>query len=227
MAFRGTSLLLLGIVGSAAAPASAASAFFFTPTGATAGGQPVNATVDVTTSAGRVDVVVQNQQANPRSIIQAVSGLFLTLEGGPTGGSIFSSSGNERAIAASGTFADLGPAATGWGYSNDGTTVRLNVLGTQTAPEHLVIGPPDSFNVYANANDSIAGNVPHNPFLGLSATFRLDLPDVSAATRVLGVVFQFGTAPGNNVPGTDVPEPATTLACLAALPLLIRRRRRD
>ena len=67
-----------------------------------------------------------------------------------------------------------------WSHSNR----ELDALGTAAAPSHLIIGPPDASNLYSNANDSIAGNGPHNPFLDGTATFMLDIAGVTADTTL-------------------------------------------
>jgi len=54
---------------------------FFTPPGSTAGGHPVSAEADFTTTAGQIQIVLTNLQANPRSIIQAISDLFFSAGG--------------------------------------------------------------------------------------------------------------------------------------------------
>src|SRR5947208_11132931 len=149
--------------------ASVAYADFFTfstPAGATAGGQPVNATAFFDARPGSVSVVITNNQANPTSVIQSISDLSFNLSN-VTFGSVIDSGGVERNIAANGTFTDGSVVDTGWFLSHVGSTYHLNVLGTPIGPAHLIIGGPNNSNVYSNANPSIAGNGPHNPFLGV------------------------------------------------------------
>jgi hypothetical protein len=68
--------------------------------------------------------------------------------------------------------------------------------------------------LYSNANGSIAGNGPHNPFLNQTATFNIAVTGVTAATTVTSATFSFGTVAGVNVPGTPgtpaVPEPISS-----------------
>jgi hypothetical protein len=180
---------------------------FSTPPGATVGGQPVNATATFVTLNGLVDVTIFNNQANPTSIIQAISDLSFDLSN-VTSGTLGNSFGFERNIAADGTFTDGSVVATGWALSNVGSTFHLNVLGTAIGPAHLIIGPPDNSNVYSNANGSIAGNKPHNPFLSNFALFTINDPGITEGTQVSNVVFSFGT----NVP--NVPDSGATVALL-------------
>jgi hypothetical protein len=89
------------------------------------------------------------------------------------------------------------------------------VLGAGGAgPAHLIIGPPGAGNVYSNADGSIAGNGPHNPFLNQTATWVINAPNVSAATTISAATFSFGTTDGGNlitgVPfSSTVPEPGS------------------
>jgi hypothetical protein len=109
----------------------------------------------------------------------------------------------------------------GWVYSNTDTTGTLDVLQGpgHAGPAHLIIGPPGAGGTYSNANGSIAGNAPHNPFLNQSAIFGITAPFVSSGTTITGVTFSFGTTEGaaeiQGVPvGTAVPEPGS-IALLA------------
>src|SRR5436190_11968002 len=187
---------------------------FSTPAGATAGGQPVNATANFVTGTGLFELVITNNQANPTSIIQAISDLSFNLSN-VTSGTLSTNFGFERNIAADGTFTIGNLVATGWALSNVGSTFHLNVLGTPTAPAHLIIGGPDNSGVYSNANGSIAGNGPHNPFFGEDAVFDITDPGITADTQVSNVVFSFGTTAGNNVPaGNNIPDSGATVALL-------------
>jgi hypothetical protein len=189
---------------------------FSTPAGATAGGQPVNATASFVTGDGFVSFVIANNQSNPRSVIQAISDLSFNLSNvtsGTLGAHNFS---DERIIAADGTFTDATDTVDpGWALSNVGSIFHLNVLGTPIGPAHLIIGGPGLGSVYSNANPSIAGNGPHNPFLGLSAVFQIVDPAITIDTQVSNVVFSFGTEAGHNVPaGNNTPDSGATLALL-------------
>jgi hypothetical protein len=118
---------------------------------------------------------------------------------------------------------------TGWAVNSDGAGgLLLNVLGTPTGPSHLIIGPPGATG-YTNANGSIAGNKPHNPFLNQTATFLLDVAGVAPSTTVTSATFSFGTTAGNDVPGTKtVPEPSSLTLLLTAavggMALVLRKR---
>jgi hypothetical protein len=207
--------------------ANAAIIGFDTPTGASTGGQPVAARATFTTSVNQVTILLENLQANPASIVQCLSGLRFTIGSGENSGSLSSSSGIERNIANDGTYADAGAAATGWSLSTAGSDLKLNLLGTPTSPDHTIIGPPDGSNRYSAGNGSIV-NGTHSPFMGLSATFTLSVPGVTAQSTISSVTFQFNTGGNNNVSGNSrVPEPATalSLAGLVVFGAMLRRGR--
>ena len=192
-----------------ASPASSAVYFFSTPAGSTADGQPVNATAQFTTSLNQISLVLTNLQANPTSIIQAISDLFFTATNGgtnlTTGTALYTPTANYIAIGAGGAVSGASaPAAAGWDLSNTAGTYHLDKLcGHNTCgnPAGLIIGP----GPYTNANGSIARNRPHNPFVDQSATFTFAVAGATADTLISNVVFSFGTSPGTNVP---VPLPA-------------------
>ena len=99
--------------------------------------------------------------------------------------------------------------------SHVGSTFHLTVLDTPTPPEHLIIGPPGPSNVYSNANNSIAGNGPLNPFLRDFGQFDVTDPGITFDTQVSNVVFSFGTEAENNVPaGNNIPDSDATVALL-------------
>ena len=78
----------------------------------------------------------------------------------------------------------------------------------------LIIGPSGPGGVYTNANGSIAGNGPHNPFIDQQGMFTLTVAGVTNATTITSATFSFGTTAGIDVPGiptSPVPEPSSVL----------------
>ena len=209
----------------ATSPAHAAVIVYKTPANSTTGGQSVSAQATFTTSTNQVSILLENLQVNPKSAVQALSGLQFAMSGGQTFGSLSSSSGTQRTIWNSGAFSVGSNASTGWGLSHVGSSLMLDLLGQSTAPTHTIIGPSDAGNLYSNANSSIT-NGTHSPFFGMSATFVLSVPGVTASSSVSSAIFQFNTSAGNTVTGTPVPEPATIAPLAAASAGLVRRRRR-
>lgn len=140
---------------------------------------------------------------NPNDVSFNLSGFMFTLAGA-TGGTLVSSSGLERTVAANGTYTNGSTVATGWLFSASSGTFTLNDLGG-AGPAHTLIGSPDGSNVYSNANPSIKGNGPHNPFLANTITFNFTFTGgVSSTSTPTNIQFQFGTAPGFS---SNVPEP--------------------
>jgi hypothetical protein len=213
-------ILILSVI------ANGSAVVFTTPAGSTIGGDPVNAQATFTTSTDTIQVLLQNLQVNPTTVAQNLSDLFLTLSTGQKSGTLSSSSGTERTVAGGGSFTNGSTVSTGWALSTSGSGLELNVLGTPVGPAHTIIGPPGAGPAYPNANASIAGNGPHNPFLGQSASFTLHVPGVTASSVINSATFSFGTEEGSNVPGTsnNVPDPATLSILFMGGAIVLRRR---
>jgi hypothetical protein len=172
---------------------------------------PVSATATFTTGNGTVLITLTNTQVNPTSVVQNLSDLSFTVITGQTTqytGTLTSSSGFEWTVYSGGSFSNGSAVATGWALSTVASQLELSLLGTATAPEHTIIGPPDILGTYSNANASIAGNGPHNPFLGGPVTFNLSVPGATADSTITSATFSFGTTAGNNVAGNDSPSPS-------------------
>jgi hypothetical protein len=213
-------------------PAVSSTITYVTPTGATTSGGPVDASATFTTGTNSISVSLSNLQANITDVAQALSDLFFTYSGSNLSGqTLTSSSGQEITVASNGTFS-LGPTvSTGWALSSPtSNTLLLNDLGA-AGPTHLILGPPGSGGTYSNANGSIAGNGPHNPFLNQTAMFVISLMGITPSTTITSATFSFGTTAGINVAGVPsaVPLPgALSLFAtgLGGLGLLGWRRKR-
>jgi len=195
--------------------AQAGNVTYSTPSGSTVSGGPVDATAVFLIMNGMIDVTLKNLQGNPTSVGQLLSDLSFTLGNGGSliGASLSSSLGQEITVNSNGS-STLGAAVpTGWAFTSSGTTTgTLNLLVTSTTPTHLIIGPPGLGSIYSNADGSIAGNKPHNPFLNGSATFAITGPGITSSTTITSATFSFGTTPGVNVNGVPrVPEPSAAL----------------
>jgi|SRR5579871_513089 len=102
----------------------------------------------------------------------------------------------------------------GWVFSSPGTNEfefdDLSGSG-HAGPAHTVIGLPDSNSKYVNANSSITGNGPHNPFVTRTAEFILHYNGgLSANSHISQVTIQFGTTDGSSQfqAFSEAPEPS-------------------
>jgi hypothetical protein len=208
---------------------------YMTPNGSTEnGGNPVDATATFTTSTNVITVVLNNLEVNQLTVAQNISDLFFTVSTGQTSGSIdqANSFGTSRTVNSNGSFTDGGTVSPShWSLQTSGSQLHLNDL-TMGQPIQTIIGSPGSGG-YTHANNSIAGNGPHNPFLFGPVTFTLDVTGVTANSTITAAAFSFGTAAGDNVTGVSaaVPEPGSIVLAGSALAMLgalavVRRRAR-
>jgi hypothetical protein len=228
-AFLSGGLALAGLlVSSATAPARAGTITYVTPPGSTTSGGPVSAEATLVTGSGSVTITLTNLLANPTDVAQNLSDLIFTVGGGGslTGSTETGATSQEVTVNKDGTFT-VGPTLTtvadvGWPYTSTATQGTLNVLSGpgHAGPAHLIIGPPGPGGTYSNANGSIAGNGPHNPFLNQTATFTIMGSGITADTTITSVTFSFGTTTGINVVGQAVPEPSSIVLGLAGLGLV-------
>jgi len=231
------SLLLCFLVASPFA--SAATITFSTAPGSSVAGGSVSASATFTTTGGLLTITLTDLLANPTDAGQLVSDVDFSLSDALSGTTTFGSSASQITINGDGTTTAGPTASTGWafgGLAGGGFTICVicpvgSGLST-SGPAREIIGP----GPYTNANGSIAGNGPHNPFLNQFATFTVANSAITANTTVSNVVFSFGTVPGVNVPGTSdggggggsaVPEPTSTVLLgsgLAGMLFFLKRR---
>ena len=180
-----------------------------TPAGASVTDGPVNAKATFTTGGGYILITLTNLLADPTSAGQLLSGLAFTVSEGETAGTLGTNTADIRSVKQGGAFTDLGPLATGWALAqNVNGGLELCVLCRDLGslgPSHLLIGPPAISGTYTSANRSIAGNGPHNPFTQGTATFMLNVPNVTSSSVITSAAFFFSTTEGVSVTGTCGP----------------------
>jgi len=182
-----------------------------------------NVTGTIVAGNGTVTITLNNNLTNAQvvSVIQNISGVYFQVSGYTLGAVSLTGSNSAQSTNIDGSGnATLAGAVnpTGWGAGHDGALISVCVVcagsfnvGPTAGPEQTIIGGTGS-GAYANANGSIAGNNPHNPFLVGTTTFTLVVPGVTVNSTFSNVVIQFGTtATPPQTQETQTPEPASML----------------
>src|ERR1700687_1667218 len=162
--------------------ASASTISFATSTGATAGGQPVSATVTIATAdTGIVTVTLTDNAVVTSDAGQLLSDLFFTLSAAPTSALSTTTTPTSAPlidISGTGVVTTDASAIASWALTSSGSVIHLDSLAG--GPDQTIIGP----GPYAAANASIDGNGPHNPFINQTAVFSFAVGGVTAATTI-------------------------------------------
>lgn len=183
-----------------------------------AGCSTTNVTGTIVAGNGTVTITLNNNLTNAQvvSVIQNVSGVYFQVSGYNGGAVSLSASNSTQSTNISGGNGTLAGAVnpTGWAGGHSGSTITACVIcafgiSSPAGPDQTLIGGTGS-GAYANANGSINGNGPHNPFLAGTLTLTLVVPGVTVNSTFSNVVIQFGTTA--TPPETQqVPEPASML----------------
>jgi hypothetical protein len=178
-----------------------------------------NVTGTIVAGNGTVTITLNNNLTNAQvvSVIQNVSGVYFQVSGYTLGAVSLSGSSSTQStnIDASGNAVLAGAVnPTGWAAGHSGTTITACVIcafgiSSPAGPDQTLIGGTGSGS-YPNANGSIAGNDPHNPFLVGTLTLTLTVPGVTVNSTFSNVVIQFGTT-ATPPEQQQVPEPASML----------------
>jgi hypothetical protein len=211
-----TSLMALAVFGILALAHGSAQA---DPISVCTGGgcSTTNVTGTIVAGNGTVTITLNNNLTNAQvvSVIQNISAVYFEASGFNGGAVNLASSNSTNSTNISGGVGVLAGAVnpTGWAAGANGNTVTVCVIcafgiSSPAGPDQTIIGGTGS-GFYANANGSINGNDPHNPFLTGTVTFILNVPGVTVGSTFSNVVIQFGTEA--TPPTTETPEPATML----------------
>lgn len=203
------------------ASARAETITFATAAGSKLSDLPVNANAVFTTSANSISVTLTNLQSDPTSVIQCLSGVKFTISDIPTSASLTDHLTTPRTINSDKTYSDdpNKDVLTGWQLTRpSSSTLMLSGM-----PRHTLIGDPGTLDTYANANGSLAGNKPHNPFIAGDQTWTIALgfaETLTAPPAISDVTFLFGTGPTTlqavRIPPTNpVPEPSAVVGLLS------------
>jgi hypothetical protein len=211
--------------------ASGTTITFVTPSGSATSSGSVNASAVFATGPGTLTITLSDLLANPTSMGQLLSNVQFALSSSLNGSASMSSSATERTVNSNSSFTEGSTVSTGWALQLSGGAgaficVMCPAGGTPAPtappPSHLIIGA----GPYTNANSSITGNGPHNPFLDETATFTISESAITSATVASNVVFGFGTQFGSDVTGqvsasaSAAPESKTMLLIGTGLILL-------
>jgi len=221
-----------------------------TASGTNTSGDSVSGSVRFITSLNKIDVFLTNLTANPDNIAQVLTNLEFHLSTGQTTASVANTFAQLRTVNSDGTFtagskitsSDWTIGATSYTYENATVSgMKLTALGPPNGAEQGIIGPPDGSMEYSDANSSVAGSPPHNPFLwnltsdSSGATyptgvlfpngavhFVLTVAGVTSASSVDHIVFSWGSTEGNFL---EVPLPASMLILASGLGVIFVRSR--
>ena len=168
---------------------------------------------------GTVTITLNNNLTNGQvvSVGQNISGVYFQVSGYNGGAVSLSASNSTQStdINNSGAASLQGAVnPTGWAAGHSGSTITACVIcafgiNSPAGPDQTIIGGTGS-GTYANANGSIAGNNPHNPFMAGTVTFTLVVPGVTVNSTFSNVVIQFGTT-ARPPEVLQTPEPASML----------------
>lgn len=185
-------------------------------------GDPVGARAWVSTSHDTVTIQLMNTGSNLRNMGQVLTGLSITLSGGADHGEIIDSSGEVVFVDGDGSVSPAlgnplridGNVTIGDETFSGWTLSGLNLSAFNKSPNFGLLDTQSEYD----ANHSIAGNSPHNPFTRGVDTFTLRVLGVEDDTAVTDGTFQFGsnqnggfiTSVHDDI--TSVPEPGSLAA---------------
>ena len=199
-------------------------------------GKPINASATFVTSLNQIQITLTNLQADPTSVIQAISDVYFTatdplngvLTGGPSTSALavgtYINISNTGAVSGAGNDLKSWQLTNGTGPFGGANTYHLNALwggGGLQGGQGLIIGDNTGATYPCDSGaGSICGNPGHNPFVDQTATFTLAITGATVNTIISNVVLSFGTD------GAVIPIPAAVWLFISGLLGLIGIARR-
>ena len=210
-AFPNSLIFTLGFAGMMALPGQAQATFKMFSGSGTSAGVPVTSTASFTTTAGQLQLTLQNTTVHTADAGQLLTGIRFTLAPNPiTTATLTAATAIPRTIATNGTYVD-GPSQSILGTWESSLNAGVYQLDFNPNAEFGIVGPADGETASVaglyTGNGSINGNSGHNPFTAKLATFFLSSPEITAGTTISNVSFIYNTGLSYVVPGTSVPPP--------------------
>jgi hypothetical protein len=157
------------------------------------GSNALNSSAEFIFDTTSVTVKLDNLLVDQKSVGQNVSGLYFTLSGVTNLSLASESDANNVKVKSSGTPVLLAGGDPGWKFTS--SPIGVDALdGAVNTPAETILGKPNGLFMYSNANSSIKGNGPHNPFVYEEAIFVFDFTPIAGMSEVLSnIQINFGT----------------------------------
>lgn len=180
-----------------------------------AGCSTTNVTGSIVAGNGTVTITLNNNLTNAQvvSVVQNISAIYFAVSGYDLSAVALAASNSAESTTINGSGVGTLAGAvnpTGWAAGNNGYLVTVCAvcawgISAPAGPDLTIIGGTGT-GTYGNANGSIAGNAPHNPFLVGTTTFTLAMAGVTTNSTFGNIFVQFGTAATPPTPPDGPPQ---------------------